>query len=167
MQLQKAKDAAKRDAFKKPKPSAKSKGKRPTGSIANSITIPLKASDTILLVGEGNFSFARALFSSGYEGLLHLPPSNVMATAYDSEDACYEKYPDAREIVQELRDMGVGVLFDVDARRLENRKELKKRKWQRIVWNFPHAGASVASRFQRHWYTDMANVHVCGRKGHI
>ena len=148
-QLLKAKHASKKDILKKPKPSAKSKGKRPTQSNANSSTIPLTASDTILLIGEGNFSFARALFSSGHETLLHLSPSNITATTYDSEEACYEKYPDAREIVQDLREKDVKVLFSVDARRLEACKELKKRKWQRIVWNFPHAGASVFSCLSR------------------
>lgn len=141
-QLQKAKDAVKKNILKKSKPSAKSKGKRPTQFNVNSSTIPFTASDTILLVGEGNFSFARALFSSGHETLSHLPPSNVTATTYDSEDACYGKYPDAKEIVQGLREKGVKVLFDIDARRLEVCKELKKQTWQRIVWNFPHAGAS-------------------------
>jgi 25S rRNA (uracil2634-N3)-methyltransferase len=142
--LQKAKEAAKKELTikKAKKPSAKSKGKRSTAAAAqsNARTVPFKASDTILLVGEGNFSFARALFSSGHDGLAHLPPRNVTATTYDSEEACYGKYPDARGVVGELRGMGVVVLFGVDARRLGGCKELRKRRWQRIVWNFPHAG---------------------------
>jgi 25S rRNA (uracil2634-N3)-methyltransferase len=142
-QIQKAKDASKKDILKRSKPSAKSKGKRPTQSSVNSSTIPVTASDMILLIGEGNFSFARALFVSGHEALAHLPPSNVTATTHDSEDACYKKYPDAQGIVQELREKGVVVLFGVDARRLETCKELRKRKWQRIVWNFPHSGTSM------------------------
>ena len=145
-QLQKAKESAKNNlALKKAKkPSAKSKGKRSiaTSAQSNAIsrTIPLKASDTILLIGEGNFSFARALFTSRHDVLAHLPACNVTATTYDSEEACYEKYPDARGIVADLKELGVVVLFGVDARRLEACKELRKRRWQRIVWNFPHAG---------------------------
>lgn len=141
-QLQNAREAARKDALKKStgkgNPSAKSKGKRPAQS--RSSTIPLTASDTILLVGEGNFSFTRALFTSGLASLEFLPPVNVTATAYDSEECCYAKYPDAQEIVKELRERGVTVLFNVDARRLDACKELKKKKWQRVVWNFPHAG---------------------------
>jgi 25S rRNA (uracil2634-N3)-methyltransferase len=50
------------------------------------------------------------------------------------------KYPDAQIIVQGLREKGVEVLFDVDATKLEKVSALKGRKWDRIVWNFPHAG---------------------------
>jgi 25S rRNA (uracil2634-N3)-methyltransferase len=147
-QIQKTKDAAKKERLRKkdhsnsPKHqrSAKSKGKRPA-------TIPFTATDTILLVGEGNFSFTKALFTSGHGILAHLPPSNVTATAYDSEDTCYEKYPDARQIVQELKQRGVIVLFNVDATKLNTHKELKKRKWKRIVWNFPHAGLICILRY--------------------
>lgn len=139
-QLQKAKEAAKKDVLKKKNSgrlSANSKGKRPE-------TMPFFPSDTILLIGEGNFSFARAFFTSEHEALTHLPPANVTATTYDSEETCYEKYPDAKQIVQELREKGVVVLFEVDARKLSSHKELKKRKWKRIVWNFPHAGAFIS-----------------------
>jgi 25S rRNA (uracil2634-N3)-methyltransferase len=141
VQLQKSKEAARKAAVKQAlKPSSKSKGKRPAQQIKTA-TIPFAASDTILLIGEGNFSFALALFTSGHDSITHLVPSNVTATTYDSEEACYEKYPDAQNIVKDLRQRGVIVLFDVDARRLNTYKELKKRRWKRIIWNFPHAGA--------------------------
>ena len=102
-------------------------------------TIPFRQTDTILLVGEGNFSFARALLS--HPSLQYLPPKNMTATSYDSEDTCYNKYPEARQIVEDLRGRGVEVSFSVDATALEKCKSLKGRRWDRVVWNFPHAGA--------------------------
>jgi len=142
VKLERAKAAARKDLSQNKisavtggsRPSAKSKGKRPA------VTIPFGVLDTILLVGEGNFSFTRAIFSSGHEALTHLPPSNVTATAYDTEEECYEKYPDAKEIVERLRERGVTVLFGIDARKLGSYKELKKKQWKKIVWNFPHTG---------------------------
>jgi 25S rRNA (uracil2634-N3)-methyltransferase len=122
----------------KAKLKGKSKGKGNAAPLQQ--TVPFVSTDKILLIGEGNFSFARALFSNSPPELEHLPPSNVTATAYDSEDECFAKYSDGEAIVKELRERGVEVLFGVDARQLERVNALKGRKWDRIVWNFPHAG---------------------------
>ncbi|OCB87100.1 hypothetical protein A7U60_g5835 [Sanghuangporus baumii] len=107
-------------------------------------TVPFRPTDTILLIGEGNFSFARALLS--HSSLQYLPPNNVTATSYDSEETCYNKYPDARQIVEDLRRRGVEVLFSVDATALERCKPLKRRRWDRVVWNFPHAGKGITDQ---------------------
>jgi 25S rRNA (uracil2634-N3)-methyltransferase len=110
------------------------------------VIIPFSPTDKILLVGEGNFSFTRALTvdppatSNVTASLEFLPPGNVTATAYDSEEDCYGKYADAREIVAGLRQKGVEVLFCVDATKLEKLSSLKGRQFDKIVWNFPHAG---------------------------
>jgi len=102
--------------------------------------IPFSPTDKILLIGEGNFSFALALFLRPALGAF-LQGENVTATAYDSEDACYAKYPDAREIVRALREeRSAEVLFGVDATKLGGCKALRGRRWDRVVWNFPHAG---------------------------
>ncbi|KAF9469611.1 hypothetical protein BDZ94DRAFT_1151295 [Collybia nuda] len=110
------------------------------------ITIPFCATDKILLIGEGNFSFARALIQNPPAQLELLPSTNITATAYDTETACYEKYPDAKEIVTNLRENGVEVLFEVDGTRLEKTPKLKGRRWDRVVWNFPHAGKSITDQ---------------------
>nr|GAT59831.1 predicted protein [Mycena chlorophos] len=112
-------------------------------------TVPFRATDKILLIGEGNFSFARALVRnppSIEPSLQHLPSRNVTATAYDTEAECYSKYPEAEEIVQDLRAAGADVLFGVDATRLERVGTLKGRRWDKIVWNFPHAGKGIADQ---------------------
>jgi 25S rRNA (uracil2634-N3)-methyltransferase len=121
---------------RKKNPQSKGKGKAPT----QRSTIPFNPTDRILLIGEGNFSFARALTLDAPASLEDLPPTNITATSYDAEEECYVKYPDAQIIVQGLREKGVEVLFDVDATKLEKVSALKGRKWDRIVWNFPHAG---------------------------
>jgi 25S rRNA (uracil2634-N3)-methyltransferase len=106
-------------------------------------TNPFKASDRILLIGEGNFSFAVALLQHPPAPLDHLPPANITATAFDTETECYSKYPDAEQNVRVLREKGTRVLFGVDATRLEKTSALKGKVFDRIVWNFPHAGEYV------------------------
>ena len=58
----------------------------------------------ILLVGEGNFSFARALVRNlGGSG------AGLVATAYDSEEEAREKYSDVADILSELQESGAKV----------------------------------------------------------
>ncbi|PPQ69434.1 hypothetical protein CVT25_004825 [Psilocybe cyanescens] len=109
-------------------------------------TVPFDPTDKILLIGEGNFSFARSLILDAPVQLQTLPPSNLTATAYDSEEECYSKYPEAEAIVSFLRSKEVEVIFGVDGTRLEKHSRLKGRKWDRIVFNFPHAGKGIADQ---------------------
>ncbi|RXW23066.1 hypothetical protein EST38_g2791 [Candolleomyces aberdarensis] len=122
----------------------KRKGKEKATSTAQPSTakpvVPFKPTDKILLIGEGNFSFARALVIDSPHELAHLPPVNITATTYDSEEDCYSKYTDAQEIVANLREKGVKVLFGVDGTRLDRAAGIKGKKFDRIMFNFPHAG---------------------------
>lgn len=140
--------------------SAVPSGKGKEKAVSRRPTIPFDKTDTILLLGEANFSFAHSLL---------LPPHDLVgcmicATSYDSEQVCYEKYTDARELVATLRSKGVKVLFNVDAGDLPkeitgNRGKGKRKKrlyemgdfaegdeeggsgrWSRVIFNFPHAG---------------------------
>jgi len=125
-----------------PRFSGDSKGKRKAIAAPpkRRPTIPFRPTDKILLIGEGNFSFARALVESALADLQFLPPNNLTATSYDTEKQCYEKYPEAGSIISILRTKGVEVIFGVDGTRLEKHHVLRGRKWDRICWNFPHAG---------------------------
>jgi 25S rRNA (uracil2634-N3)-methyltransferase len=105
------------------------------------VTIPFAPTDKILLIGEGNFSYAYALAVDPPSQLQHLPPQNITATAYDSEEECIAKYADAQKKIGTLRDKGVNILFGVDATKLEKVSQLKGTRWDKVVWNFPHAGA--------------------------
>lgn len=140
--LKKKQDAAQaaKVAEQKGKKPGLAKGKGKASSLPSRATVPFKPTDVILLIGEGNFSFARALLHNPPPSLQHLPPSNVIATAYDSEEECYMKYPEAEGIVQELRATGAEVLFNVDATKLEKCAPLRNKQFDKIVWNFPHAG---------------------------
>ncbi|KAJ9120205.1 hypothetical protein QFC22_003105 [Naganishia vaughanmartiniae] len=101
---------------------------------------PFEADDTILLIGEGNFSYALSLLSPPHSHPAHL----VLATAYDSEQVCYQKYPDAEDHVRRIREIGARVEFGVDAGKLAKSKAVGKgARWSRIVFNFPHAGAGI------------------------
>ncbi|KAG9073914.1 hypothetical protein FS749_014573 [Ceratobasidium sp. UAMH 11750] len=104
-------------------------------------TVPFRAEDKILLIGEGNFSFAHSLLD--HPSIPHLPPTNITATAYDTEPECLSKYPDAAAHVSALRTAGATVLFSVDATQLE--KTFKKgQRWDKVVWNFPHVGMGIS-----------------------
>ncbi|KAJ1799657.1 hypothetical protein LPJ56_006591, partial [Coemansia sp. RSA 2599] len=96
---------------------------------------PYTASDTILLVGEGNFSFASSLASKLGTA------SNIVATAYDSLEIVEKKYGDAKGHIAVVERLGGTVLFDVDATALE--KSVKRRVFSHVVFNFPHAGAGI------------------------
>lgn len=107
--------------------------------------------ETILLVGEGNFSFTKSLLQSPHNH----SPSHILATAFDDEQQCYQKYPDAAKNVQEIRSIAGRedvVLFGVDAGNLLVHKGIQRvtasiksnnypASWNKIVFNFPHVGA--------------------------
>ena len=112
--------------------------KKQTGKKA--VTIPFAPTDKILLIGEGNFSFAYALVVNPPSQLQHLPPQNITATAYDTEEECLAKYADAREKIDTLRAKGANLLFGVDATKLEKISQMRGKRWDKVVWNFPHAG---------------------------
>lgn len=105
--------------------------------------------DRILLVGEGNFSFARSLA----ENYLQENWNKMVATCYDSEDILYEKYGDeAKENIEILRAFGVHILFDVDATKLQERKMLRKNVFTKIIFNFPHAGKKKKDQMYVYMY---------------
>ncbi|KAI8578792.1 hypothetical protein K450DRAFT_245549 [Umbelopsis ramanniana AG] len=100
---------------------------------------PYEFLDKILLVGEGNFSFARSLVENITNG-----GENLVATCYDSEEVLYEKYEgEAKDNIDVIKELGATVLFEVDATQLEKCKALRKLKFSKIVFNFPHAGAGI------------------------
>ncbi|OJJ48787.1 hypothetical protein ASPZODRAFT_90642 [Penicilliopsis zonata CBS 506.65] len=123
--------------------------------------IPFNRRDRILLVGEGDFSFARSL-------VLHHKCRNVLATCYDSRETLFSKYPQAEDNITAIlaksnakssskeedgKDdthdhedhsarKGPRMLFSVDARKLgltggggkEVRSGLMTRKHARPAW---------------------------------
>ena len=66
-----------------------------------------------------------------------------MSTFLDSEQAVIAKYGKAREHITLLRDKST-VLFGVDATELHNHSELKKKKFDVIIFMFPHTDTGVS-----------------------
>ncbi|KAM4757414.1 ferredoxin-fold anticodon-binding domain-containing protein 1 [Cyanocitta cristata] len=85
----------------------------------------------VLLLGEGNFSFAAAL--CGARG------THVVATCYESEEEAAGRGGAARSI-RRLRDSGAEVVFSVDCTKLKEYFLPGKREFDRIYFNFPHCG---------------------------
>lgn len=129
---------------------------------------PFARDDSILIVGEANFSFTLSLLLPPRSH----PPSQILATAYDSEQECFSKYPDARDNVDKIRRIAGRddvVLFGVDAGQLEKYKQVtggskskssisrklsndygdssdasqstSQRRWSKVWFGFPHVGA--------------------------
>ncbi|KAM9079259.1 ferredoxin-fold anticodon-binding domain-containing protein 1 isoform 2-T2 [Megaptera novaeangliae] len=120
----------------------------------------------LLLVGEGNFSFAAALSEN-------LDPSTSITATCLHCPADSARDPLARENLQRLRERGTEVRFGVDCTQLVDAFELQDREFDRIYFNFPHCGrkAGVAKNrellakfFQR---SQDKSFHVEGALNHI
>ncbi|KAL9591138.1 MAG: hypothetical protein Q9203_000009 [Teloschistes exilis] len=110
-------------------------------------TIPFTPDDRILLVGEGDFSFAHSLYA-------HHGCNSLIATCYDSASQVTDKYPQSTPHIQELEsaaredeDVDIRILYGVDATKLGKfrsngggGKEVRKGGFDRVVFNFPHVG---------------------------
>lgn len=100
-------------------------------------TIPFEPSDHILLIGEGDFSFATSLVE-------HHGTCDLTATCYDSQASLFEKYvPQAEKHTTFLTEEGQTVLYSIDATKLSKYKALTRAPgglWDVIMFNFPHVG---------------------------
>ncbi|XP_019099543.1 PREDICTED: uncharacterized protein LOC104778445 isoform X2 [Camelina sativa] len=88
----------------------------------------------ILLLGEGDFSFSCSLatrFGSA---------SNIYASSLDSYDTVVRKYKKARSNLETLKRLGALLLHGVDATTLQFHPDLRYRRFDRVIFNFPHAG---------------------------
>lgn len=99
-------------------------------------TIPFDPLDRMLLIGEGDLSFAVSLTS-------HHGCSDLTATTHDSAENVHEKYsPQAAENIAYLEEEGQTVVHSIDATKLDKNKTLTKNgeRFDRIIFNFPHVG---------------------------
>ncbi|KAI9679105.1 MAG: hypothetical protein M1829_001775 [Trizodia sp. TS-e1964] len=131
-EMQKPSSQARRPARKIP-PAPSSKNAKAEVTAKQKPQLPFEAEDSILLIGEGDFSYARALVAT--HGC-----AAVLATCYDSKDALAAKYPQAREHVEYLEQEEQRVLYSVDATKLEGKVLRNGGGWDTIVFNFPHVG---------------------------
>lgn len=75
------KSKAKKSGQKAKKPIAAVNEKGKGKATPQKMTVPFAVTDSILLIGEGNFSFAHALVYDPPHQLEHFPPVNLTATA--------------------------------------------------------------------------------------
>jgi 25S rRNA (uracil2634-N3)-methyltransferase len=91
----------------------------------------------VLTCGDGDFSFSLAVAR-----LLEVDessPSKLVATSYEMQDTLADVYPDFKDTIMELSDLGSQVFYTIDATKLEQTlpEEIQGMKFDRIVWNFP------------------------------
>ncbi|KAL8865090.1 MAG: hypothetical protein Q9174_007075 [Haloplaca sp. 1 TL-2023] len=129
------------------KNEAKASSQSQKRNVHQSPTIPFAPSDRILLIGEGDFSFAHTLYS-------HHECHSLVATCYDSASQLTEKYPQSATFIQDLEnaagedeDVDIVIVYQVDATKLGKAgssagggKAIKKGGFDRVIFNFPHVG---------------------------
>ncbi|KAK0124610.1 hypothetical protein ONS95_009559 [Cadophora gregata] len=103
-------------------------------------TIPFSPSDTILLIGEGDLSFASSLIT-------HHGCTSLTATVLESPTELKEKYPHVEENIRIVEEGGGCVRYGVDAGKMKpwvgtgvEGKAGRGSGMDRIFFNFPHVG---------------------------
>ncbi|EOD47838.1 putative protein of unknown function DUF2431 protein [Neofusicoccum parvum UCRNP2] len=108
-------------------------------------TIPFDPNERILLIGDGDLSYARSIIE-------HHGCADVLATTHDDRATLEAKYPQAVANIAYIEGEGQRVAPGVDATKLAAHREVRKGAagpglveedrggWDRIVFNFPHVG---------------------------
>ncbi len=92
---------------------------------------PWQALGDVLLVGEGNLSFAKTLLKMPAAHITHM-----IATTFESE----KNLPDgATKNVQIIKCNGAQIMHNVDATHLE--KHFRSKKFDTIIFQFPNVGS--------------------------
>ena len=103
-------------------------------AIKDYLTVKLKESKRILLLGEGNLSFASFLASNDYD---------IIPTVYDTKEQLLDKYSDAEMHLKTLQDKYMECLFSIDSTTLHKYKSIYSKEFDCIVFNFPHVGKGI------------------------
>ena len=99
-------------------------------------TIPFISTDRILLVGEGDLSFARSLAE-------HHNCKHIVATVYEDREQLERKYPHVGQNVQILEENGAKIVYGADAMKNNGKAGLGGVGFgtiDRVFFNFPHVG---------------------------
>ncbi|CAM8934820.1 unnamed protein product [Rhodiola kirilowii] len=107
--------------------------KLPAENLESRCIMHYSSSNKILLVGEGDFSFSTCLAQAFGSA------KNMTATSLDTLGEVM-KYSEARENLKILSELGCQIIHGVDALYMNRHPALEGHKFDRIVFNFPHAG---------------------------
>ncbi|KAF6153861.1 hypothetical protein GIB67_001094 [Kingdonia uniflora] len=91
-------------------------------------------------IESGDFSFSACLAKAFGSA------NNMVATSLDSLVFLEKNYKNASSNILEIRNRGGIVLNNVDATKMAKNCLLKGRTFDRIIYNFPHAGFSFKNR---------------------
>ena len=146
---------------------------------------PYQPHHTLLLIGEGNFSFARSLIAAPpTAGFTPLPGCNLTATCYDSFAVARDKYADVQDNIDALRAAGARVWDSIDATQLHSDSSHFPAQpaavsllsppplshYDFIVFNFPHTGSGITDTHknnQQHQQLLTAFLHSLARAPHL
>lgn len=113
--------------------------------------VPFTPEESVLLVGEGDFTFALSIVKQNL-----VRPESLVATSFDSKEELVAKYPDVETTLAALEKEGVIVRHDIDATNLpatlktlptKKKPHVKlfntNKKLDCIMFNFPHTGRGM------------------------
>jgi len=122
------------------------------------LSAPLEG-ETVLFVGEGNFSFSRNLIETHWKNEIAKSDDKTTILSTCFEDNFVSDF--AADNAKKLSECGVTVLTGVDATRLDQTEELAKisnsKKFDLIVFMFPHIGGKMKIQKNRQLLKDFAS----------
>eukprot|EP01039_Chlorochromonas_danica_P002732 gene2732-2983_t len=98
----------------------------------------------VLVVGDGDFSFARSLSEKRL-------CRSLVATTIDSPDKAKSAFPRSAENIQAIEKAGYHVKFEVDATAITT--SFGSQRFDLLVWNFPHIIGKQNIRYNRQLLT--------------